>query len=156
MPDVEKTKVYVKKQGPICKVFMDLATNTPVVISSFKEEPNTAFPMTFTSVAECQNAFKGRELVFIEKEKKEPPTVDPVAASEVDKFLKTGTVKPKPKQTHLSSQAPTTGAPPVKDKVLAFLSKLETANEYASKRNKRILEHKINAVKELIGEVFNE
>jgi hypothetical protein len=151
-------KVFVKRQGQVYTVFTDFGSGTPLPISNFEDQPPGSFPVTYNSEAEVKRMFPGRELVFIEREKKEQKKVPRVSADEIAAYLKEEKadkpVTKSPQKQESVTIVPQNGG--MREKCFAFLHTLETARVYATRTNQRKLDLKIETIKDLIKDVFGE
>lgn len=167
-------KISVSRQGGVLRVAEDLATNRPVRISSYNEEPPGCFMQTFHSPSEIWEKYGRYELLFLDPPA--PPkenAVQPLSAEQSRKvqelLQKSGIANPKPHDTHAAPQKTRVvteatetghalrGAPSnYMERASEFLKRLQVAREYASKKNQRELDIKIQAITELISEVFGE
>ena len=163
----EKPKVYVKKQGQVCKVFLDPSTMKPQPIGDFYDEPAGTIPHTYVTVKECESALRGFDIVYVEKPKKaKKATVGAVDQAKIDKILNNSTPEKEADLSGLPRSGAATAAlaqapapklkavPPGLDLASIYLDKLECARKYASKENQKILDLKIETAKEMIDEVF--
>lgn len=158
-------KITVSKQGEIYRVPVDPASMQPIRISAFNEEPPGAFMQTYTSLAELRQVWGNREFIFLEPPAKKENTVGPLSAelqAKADSIAAKFGLKNGPTKTVAVAVETGQVLKPVAmndDARLLHaqevLKRLETAREYASKKNQKELDIKIQAVKELINEVFN-
>jgi hypothetical protein len=138
-----------------------------MALASHDDEPAGAFMMTFTSLPELRGAFPGREFHFLEKPRPPEKVVQPLSADlqrkVSDLMQKAGVSSPTP-STHqrtvvhsveTDEELPKAGrSQSSKELSLEILKRLKTAREYASKKNQRELDIKIEAISQLIEEVF--
>jgi hypothetical protein len=164
-----QAKVMVAKQGTVYRVAVDPVSGMPMNLSSHADEPAGAFMFTYTDDAELRAAWPGRDLVFLEAPKKAENAVAPLSSQlqrQADQLLEkvVSTVKGKEAEAWASETNTPLPKPDVGNQTLSgayvrsqeFLKRLETAREYASKKNQRELDVKIAAIKELLSEVFGE
>lgn len=157
-------KISVSKQGDIYRVPVDPASNQPMHLSSYDEEPPGAFMQTYTSFAELCQTFPGREFRFLEAPARKEQVVGALPAGLANKVAEiarkhgVGTGKTIAVAPEANNEVLPMEVKPNDDARLLhaqeFLKRLTTAREYASKKNQATLDIKIAAVQELIDEVF--
>lgn len=166
-------KISVSKQGDIYRVPVDPTTMQPLHLGSYDDEPVGAFMQTCTSLQELRTMFPGREFNFLQAPARTEQAVGPLPnalrAQVDDMARKHGVGQGVAPKTRLVAVAAETmefipegvvvgKVHPSNDARLLhaqeFLKRLTTAREYASKKNQTTLDIKIQAVKELIDEVF--
>ncbi len=157
-------KISVSKQGDIYRVPVDPASNQPLHIASYDDEPPGAFMQTYTSLQELHANFPGKEFLFLEPPARKEQVVKPLPAHlarKVDDMARKHKVDVGKSRTLAVAEETMEELPYVKPNDDArllhaqeFLKRLTTAREYASKKNQGTLDIKIAAVQELIDEVF--
>lgn len=174
--------ICVQKDGKIFTVVLDgIGVGAqPMPVSTYDERPAGSFPATFFSLREVQAKFPGRQLTIVERPPGNGKRIerDPAVAAEAEALMKRGplanparvkskAITPTPKiltsellpnlvtDSTSISIPPTPSAIECQDKGIEFLKRLETARQYASKKNQRILDLKIEVVLDLLKEVFD-
>lgn len=151
--------VHIRKQGDVFTVFMD-ERGQPMNLAGPEDNPPGAMPMTFVGEGELKAVFPSTNYKFVFHEQQRTKQItaitDPPELQEAVSRILSGQGLPPKGVKSLPGPAVATAVPVVdgKAKALAFLSKLETALEYASTKHKKTLETKISAVKDLITEVW--
>lgn len=70
-------EVCVQKTGNVYVVFVDPTTSIPVPFSDYDSPPEFTFPQTYNE-GDLRATYRGCTFKFIEKVRKEPPTVQPL------------------------------------------------------------------------------
>lgn len=154
-------KVWVRKQGNVCTVFMDVASEKPLPLTAFDEEP-PGFPVTM-SVKEAEQRFAGKEIVwvtppqeFAQTDLNNQDSDRAVVKAEVQKFLaehKTpGTPHTPLQSTYSCNSACSAAALTV---LKNYLNMQQTALSTAAKKHVPVLQAKLQAAKEIL-ELLNE
>ena len=150
--------VYVQKRGEVYTVH--LADNgIPLQVATVDDEPVGAFPFTFTSKKELEAHFPGRQFVMLEAKPglqqvlKYDPEVEKQALAilgqKTPSTPKTVTIP-----TNNSGEILSQVSLNYRQKAEEFLKRLQTAQQYASKKHAPKLQHQIEIIEELINEVF--
>lgn len=159
-------KMLVSKNGDIYRVAIDVTSSRPMPIASYDDEPPGAFMYTYNSLQELKAAWPGRDFAFLSPPPVQERTVEPLSLELSDKvraIMSKNNLTPKPSTGRVEAVAVAMGQTlPSLDRnadvrllhVQEFLKRLETAREYASKKNQATLELKIAVVRELLSEVF--
>jgi hypothetical protein len=150
-------KIYAKKKGSVCTVYEDPTSGQIIPVTNYEDTP-AGFPVTFTSVRECQARYPGQEIVFVEpkptgKQKVLPP-LDKENLSPQDKQVLENGLTPTPQPKAKLEESVEIADSSLKARCEDFVEKLAMAHKYASAKNKRVLAIKLEAVMELIDDVF--
>lgn len=153
MPD---SKIHARKQGTVFTVFIDSGSNQAVPLSGPEDSPPGCMHQTLVSEGALKAAFPGREFVYHEKEAPPPRVI--TRTKEIHQeaaAMLTGKI---PLQTVATNRIPSQQAyrSAACNKAREILKRLEVARNFASAKNKRILDIQIEATISLINEVFPE
>ena len=181
---MNNNKVYIRKEGAVHTVYEDVSSGKPLPLSSFDDSPPGGLLQTFMSLREVLAKYPGREVICLEKPRSGTPqvlkrseTVRAQAAAIVDALPKKEGQPSKSQMKRLNVQQgrpQDEGVyPKLTKEVLSeqmaqvfpendarklhaeeFLKRLEVAREYASAKNRRLLDIQIKVIHELLGEVF--
>jgi formate dehydrogenase maturation protein FdhE len=155
-------EVYVQKRGEVYKVHVT-DDGTPLPVATVDDEPVGAFPFTFTSKKELEAHFPNRRFVMLEAKIGNTQVLryDPEIERQALAILGQKPTNPSIPQnrsvtiaTNDSGEVLQQGLISAKQKAEEFLKRLQTALQYASKKHAPKLQHQIEAVEELINEVF--
>ena len=155
-----KKRMQVKRQGRVITAYVT-EQGEPLPIPGYEVTPIGGLPQTFFSEKEVTAAFPNFDVEYLTPpERPAPPVVKPVAAEKIRQVV--GHSTPELERRRHSAPAPVYEDQSksrvlsliAKGKAKAFRDKLSTAHKYASKKNQRILTLKLEAVDELIAEVF--
>ena|GEM_PF-2556303 len=158
--NVQENNIYVQKRGEVYTVHV-ADNGMPLPVATVDDEPVGAFPFTFTSRKELEAHFPGRHFVMLEAKTGVQQVVkyDPEIERQALAILgqKPPSTQPAKKVTvavnqegELLPQASLNA----RQKAEEFLKRLQTAQQYASKKHAPKLQHQIEAIEELINEVY--
>lgn len=71
------SKIDVKKSGNVFVVMFDVASNSPLPIANYEDQPVGGFPLTMNGLHELQSKFPGREFRFVEENRPPQPESKP-------------------------------------------------------------------------------
>jgi formate dehydrogenase maturation protein FdhE len=156
------SEIYVQKRGEVYTVHV-ADNGLPLPVATVDDEPVGAFPFTFTSKKELEAHFPGRQFVMLEAKANNSQVLryDPEIERQALAILGQKPTNPSTPQTKSitistndSGEVLQQGVLSAKQKAEEFLKRLQTALQYASKKHAPKLQHQIEAVEELINEIF--
>ena len=159
---MQENNIYVQKRGEVYTVHV-ADNGMPLPVATVDDEPVGAFPFTFTSRKELEAHFPGRHFVMLEAKTGVQQVVkyDPEIERQALAIL-----GQKPPSTQPAKKGELRAVAVESQEMLAhhalgprgraeeFLKRLQTALQYASKKHAPKLQHQIEAVEELINEVY--
>lgn len=156
---MQDNKTSVKKLGDIHIVYMDLVSGKPMKLSSHSDSPEFGFPQTFNSRTELNRAMPGHSFEIFEEAAKSSPALAK-ASPEIDAQVAAilGGIKPTlplvDKVASITAIAAAPAAKSVEDKAYELINKLQFAAQYASAKNKKDIDLKIDTLTEAFSEIF--